>query len=480
MTDTPEPGEIDLDDITLSQSVITVNERLRAVAVPIPRDLNRREADTLLRSYLEPGCFPEAVRRLSMRHLLVLVGAEEVGKRLGAIALLSRMSLAEGTITVLSPAGTAADLLSRTEYEPGRAYLLHDWIAESTDRIELVNLARKLAELGSYLVVTRNGVPSQAVEVEHPWAAPDPGELFDLCLRTFPLRAGRGGDELGRARYLALSLTTPAEVVRLAARMSPSDPSAGDWGGGPVDEEVAAWFDTKPPMREVLVVAALAFLHGLAEPDFEVRLGRLERLCHESGRRPYGGSLIAASGEVAGLRVPRHRGQVLGELVGRYGFWLWQPLREWVRSLAGEGPEIQVRAAEGVALLAAYSVKEVQHEFLEVWARGTAAERVAAAHVLSYMCADEALAPGALRLALEWTADPGHVRATAAAVALGGGLALRFPADSVRALWRLGAGTGPAATVAARSLALLLRQAGERDDDRSRELTALAAALRTE
>ncbi|TMR10249.1 hypothetical protein [Nonomuraea zeae] len=254
--------------------------------------------------------------------------------------------------------------------------------------------------------------------------------------------------------------------------------SAG--GSAAAEEEVAAWFDTKPSMREVLAVAALAFLDGLAEPDFEVQLGRLERLCHESGRRPYGGSLIAASGGLVGFRAPGHRARVLGELVARYGFWLWQPLREWVRSLAGAGPEVQVRAAEGVAALAAYSVKEVREEFLEVWARGTAAERVAAAHALSYMCADETLAPTALRVALEWAADPGHVRATAAAVALGGGLALRFPADSVRSLHRLGATGGPAAKVAGQSLALLLRQAGGRDDDRSRELTALAAALRNE
>ncbi|TDE56018.1 hypothetical protein E1295_12260 [Nonomuraea mesophila] len=216
MTDTPEPGEI-VDTITLGQSVIAVNDRPRAAADPVERDLSRREADILLRSYREPGCFPEAVRRLSMRHLLVLVGAEETGKRLGAIALLSRMSLAESTITVLSPAATPLDLLSATDYGPGRAYVLHDWMAPRAERIELVNLARKLAELGSYLVITRNGVPSLAVEVEQPWCAPDPGELFDLCLSTYGARAGTGAEQLAAARNRALALPTPAEVVRLAA-----------------------------------------------------------------------------------------------------------------------------------------------------------------------------------------------------------------------------------------------------------------------
>ncbi|WP_327587684.1 hypothetical protein OHA25_12335 [Nonomuraea sp. NBC_00507] len=226
MTDTPEAGEIDLDYIT------HISDRLGVKVRPVTRDLTRREADTLLRSYLEPPCFADAVRRLASHHLLVLVGEEETGKRLGGIALLSRMSLAEGTITVLSPVGTAAELLSRTEYAPGRAYLLHDWIAVSTDRTELVNLARKLAELGSYLVITRNGAPSQAVEVEQAWGAPDPGELFDLCLSTYDLRAGLAPDVLARARDRVPTLTTPAQVVRLAAGLAPAEEPAAEGARG--------------------------------------------------------------------------------------------------------------------------------------------------------------------------------------------------------------------------------------------------------
>ncbi|MCK2213569.1 hypothetical protein MF672_007145 [Actinomadura sp. ATCC 31491] len=449
MTDTPEPGELDLDDITLTQRRLALNDRLRASVPPVTGDLARRAADALLRSYLEPPCFAEAVRRLAARHLLVLVGAEETGKRLGGLALLSRMSLAESTITVLSPARTAAELLSGTEYAPGRAYLLHDWIAPGTDRTELVNLARKLAELGSYLVVTRNGVPSRAVEVEQPWAAPDPGELFELCLRTYDLRAGRAPEALARARGRAAELPTPAQVVRLAAGLAP--------GGRPAGEEVAAWFDTKPAMREVLAAAALAFVQPLPEAAFHAQLGRLDRVwqAHEGGPRLLPGPhpLIAVTGGQAAFRTPEHRGPVLAELAARYGFWLWQPLRAWVRSLPAEGPEVRARAAEGVAALAAHAFREARHELLEVWAAGTAGERLAAADALTHMCADDALVPEALRLALDWAADPG--RATTAAAAFGGGLSVRYPDDALRALRRLAGGDGPAAAVAARTLTLL-------------------------
>lgn len=467
MTDTPEPGGIDLDDTTLTESVMAITDHVRAVATSIPRDMDRRAADTLLRSYLEPACFPEAVRRLSTGHLLVLVGEEDMGKRLGAIALLSRMPLAEGRITVLSPAGSVADLLSRTEYGPGRAYLLHDWIAESTDRTELLDLARKLAELGSYLVITRNGVPSQAVEVEQPWRAPDPGGLFDLYLSAFG--GGAVPASAATARVRALALPTPAEVVRLAGSLVPDDE--------PVGEEVAAWFDTKPPMHEVRAVAALAFAHRLPEPEFARQLAGFERIwqAHEAGPQPTGGPhpLIAAHEGHAVFRLPHHRPQVLAELVARYGFWLWQPLREWVRSLAGQGLDVRTRAAEGVALLAACSLGEAQQEFLEVWAQGRVTERLTAAGALSFMCADEALATEALRIALAWAGDPEGPRATTAAVALGGGLSLRYPADAVARLWRLASSEGPAAGVARQSLALLHARARGRDDEHSRMIVRL-------
>ncbi|QYC45354.1 hypothetical protein Nocox_39020 [Nonomuraea coxensis DSM 45129] len=451
MTDTPQSGELDLDGHALTRGRPAPGGRPPATIRPVPRELARREADALLRSYLEPPCFPEAVRRLSARHLLVLVGEGEIGKRLGGLALLSRMSLAESTITVLSPAGTVAELLGGTEYAPGRAYLLHDWIAASTDPAELAGLARKLAELGSYLVITRDGAPSRAVEAEQPWAAPDPRELFDLCVSTYRLRAGVAPDTLVKARHRAAELPTPAQVVRLAAGLAPDGEQAGAVRAA---EEVAAWFDTKPAMREVLAAAALAFTAPLPEAVFEARLARLDPIwqAHENGPPTPSGPhpLISRAGGQAGFPTPEHRGQVLAELAARYGFWLWQPLRAWVRSLAAEEPEVRGRAAEGVAALAAYALKEARAEFLEVWAAGTAGERLAAAEALSSMCARDTLAPEALRLALDWAADP--ARAVTAAVALGGDLALRYPADCERALRRLSAGDGPAAAVARRMM----------------------------
>lgn len=181
-------------------------------------DISPYDVARHLRTYLEPPGFPEAVRRLADGHLLVLSGAEATGKRLGAIALLSRMSLAEGSVAVLSPVVTVVELAARMEFEPGRAYLLPDWAGGADERHDLLKLADELVEVGCFLVLTRNGAPAPTVEVEQPWEPPAAAELFELCV------AGSGGradsPELAAARVRAAGLTSPAAVVDLARQVS--------------------------------------------------------------------------------------------------------------------------------------------------------------------------------------------------------------------------------------------------------------------
>lgn len=182
-------------------------------------DLSPYDIDRLLRTYLEPPCFPAAVRRLADGHLLVLAGAEATGKRLGAIALLSRMSLAEGSVAVLSPVATVVELAARMEFEPGRAYLLHDWAGGADERHDLLKLADELVEVGCFLVLTRNGAPAPTVEVEQRWEPPASGELFELCVAGFGTTARENGHGLAEARAHAATLSSPAAVVNLARQV---------------------------------------------------------------------------------------------------------------------------------------------------------------------------------------------------------------------------------------------------------------------
>ncbi|MEU7001050.1 hypothetical protein [Nonomuraea sp. NPDC046570] len=459
--------------------------------------LHEAEIDAELRWYAEPDTFAPAERRLRENHMAVLVGTEGTGRRLGAIALLWRMPLTERRITVFSPAKTAAELAARSDFKPGRAYLLHDWIADGAEteavrRFELVRLARKLTEAGAYLVVTRAG---RAVSTELPWTSPDPGGLFDRCAGAMAGAARRSTEELAPARRRAVELQGPARVVALARQLARDARPVQEVLSAEEGGEVAEWFDTKPGRDAVHVVAALVFAYGLPERVFERQLARLAeiRRAHETeaGARQDDGSepqtrmewsrdhpLIMVCAEGTGgsrerrvvFRGANQRTQVLAELVARYGYTLWEPLREWVRSLACEDLELQIQAAAGVAQLARISLREVGQEFLDVWASGLVMERLAAANVLSLMCADDTLAPEALALALSWVRDAGQARAMTAAIALGGGLSIRYPADTLNWLWFLALRGVRVNVVARQSLTLLVRQAAERD---GQALTAL-------
>ncbi len=192
---------------------------LREIPPVVLASLGPYDIARLLRTYLEPPGFADAVRRLAEDHLLVLTGEEAVGKRLGAIALLSRMSLAEGSVTVLTPVTTVVELATRMEFEPGRAYLLPDWAGDGADRHDLLKLAGELAAVGCFLVMTRNGAPTPTAEVEQPWEPPASAELFDLCVAGFGGAASRSGPELAEAREHAVTLSTPVAVVDLARQV---------------------------------------------------------------------------------------------------------------------------------------------------------------------------------------------------------------------------------------------------------------------
>ncbi|MBB5083158.1 hypothetical protein [Nonomuraea endophytica] len=508
----------DIDESALNQSATVINNFLGYVdasaarfgmggGVPVratTRDLDPAEIAGLLTNYLEPEAFAPALEDLAARHLIVVSGDEEIGKRVGAIALLSRMPLVQGRITVLSPARTLAELATQTEFKPGRAYLLHDWIAAGTESAavrahELARLAGKLVEIGSFLVLTRAGGQGRD---EHAWNCPDLGELFDVTVGAPP---GRNPEELSAARERAVELPSPARVVALARRVA-ADPRpvaellAEEEGG-----EVAAWFDAKPSREDVHLVAVLAFAYRMPERIFESELSRLSAIRAElegdllppqvrdaepqsrmawSREHPLVTVVAEGSGAARERRVVfkgvHHRRQVIAELVGRYGFTLWQPLRAWVRSLAASGLELQIQVSAGVAILAGVSLTESCQEFLDVWASGSAMERLAAANTISIMCADDALAPEALTLALSWVADVGQARAMTAALALGGGLAIRYPADTVNWLWFLALRAVRVNVVARRSLALLFRQAAEREDASRTVLRLLRVLVATE
>src|SRR6266545_3468124 len=250
------------------------------------RATGRLSAETIartLRCYIEPSPFGDAERILRDKHLVVLAGRDQIGKRAGAIALLRRVTTKEAKIIILSPALSLTELTSDTNFRPGNGYLLQDWAedisAAAIQRFEVERLLRRLGRAvkgGSYLVITmaaparRRHFESLLVE----WAPPDPIELFEACLARIDSVLPEQS-EIDKVRVRDRELLSPADVIRLAERVPKGAEAALGALEDSVNAEVTAWFDEKPKRHEVLAVAALAFVHGVPERTFESLLSHL-------------------------------------------------------------------------------------------------------------------------------------------------------------------------------------------------------------
>ncbi|MFD0883599.1 hypothetical protein ACFQ08_03360 [Streptosporangium algeriense] len=459
--------------------------------------LDRDDVERVLKRFVRPAGFERARAALNERHLVLLVGEEGIGKWTSGVALLSAVGV-QDRITVLSPSLDLDGLLA-TSYKKGRVYFVHDWIEGEIEtgvrRFGLDALSTRLTRAGAHLVITLNRAePRRGFETfEIGWEPPDPLEVLETHLGRTRLAYERDGlpEEVS-------ALRSPRQVVELAEQMlsgqSPEEIMADLCGG-----TVAGWFDGVPKRSEVFAVAALAFAHGMPERVFERLLVRLiaiadevERQGAERERRTIGEDLpqsrrlwndanplvrlSAEGGEpTVVFRSPHYREQVILQLYRVYGYSLLEPLRQWVRELADDLPEVQVQAAAGLALLARKHPGEVKESFLVPWAGGLAKERLAAASTLSLMCADDATAAVAFTTALGWVENAGQPQAMTAALAFAGGLAIRYPGETVDWLWYLSLRGVRVSDVAQRALTLMFQTAAERDTE---ALTALRLLVR--
>jgi hypothetical protein len=452
--------------------------------------LDRHEIDRALRWFVRPSPFDAAYRKLIDGHLLVLVGDDGCGRRAGALALLRHVVGIDATLTSMSPALSFADLASGRMFQEGRGYLVQDHIgdreAAAVREFEASRLADKLTRVKAFLIVT-----ATATAVSHrclrefvvPWQHPDPVMLFDKCFGDTHLEPAI----LETARTRAGQLCTPHAVISFAQRVIADPHSAMHGLDDSSHDEVANWLDGKPGKRDVLAIAALAFLHGLPERTFECHLARLLELSYGEARPETQGSsamddrlqqhrigfakehaLVTAerrdvlspigqiNERVTIFRSPQYRGHVISQLSERYDYELWEPLRQWLDELAASAlPETRVELGLGLALLARIALGEVL-DIIDRWAdQETAAERLTAAITLWWMCAEDSLAPMALQTALRWIHNRGPRRAITAAIALGGDLGLRYQSDALRWLWFLARRAERIGAVARKSIAFL-------------------------
>ncbi|MFD7664209.1 hypothetical protein [Streptomyces sp. NPDC059788] len=470
------------------------------------------EIDLVLRDFLHPEDYDAAAGKLQTQHLLVVVGEEGCGRRAAAFSLLRDLMGAQCGLRSLSPVNSLAQLASPGQLKKDSGYVILDYLGETgTDAVQDFEIKRLRAELRrnrSFLVITSSPVTRHRLAFQDfsvTWRAPEPLRLFDHCVEHLAL-PDPSAPVMAELRARVSELRRPADVVAVAENLGEGVDAALEALRDSTKETVERWFGNAPAIEDLLPVAALSFAEGLPERTFEELVVSLENCVRnaeksagdfpaeeETPRQPAAGidqarvrwreravgiaeAVQCAEGSVDHCRSerrivftsPRVRDLVIGELHGLYGYELWYPLRQWLEQLSLEGSlAVRQEVARGVALLARYALPEVEEKQLEVWADGFSNQRVTAAFVLQFMCADERLAPQALTLASSWTEGHGQQRAITAAMAFAGELGTIYRFDTLNWLWVLASRGERVASAARRSLVLLLATA-EREPERAR------------
>ncbi|MFG2826395.1 hypothetical protein ACGFWI_02770 [Streptomyces sp. NPDC048434] len=479
-----------------------------------PGSVGPEEIDRALRFYLPPQpCFDDALGRLRSEHLVVLAGPDSSGRGAGSFALLRRVRGEHTGLRSLSPANSLAELAASSALKAGQAYVILDYVGEmnvdAVQAFEIRRLSEELRRKGSYLVITAPEATRRRLALKDhcvPWQAPDPVELFDHCRGRTP-SADIPPDVVVELLERVAELRRPSDVVAAATGLADGLDAALQVLRDSDKELVRNWFRNEPAAGDLLPLAALAFLEGIPERNFEkasVLLGIHVRDWEQTGETAAGAADTTGTTALRGVTFeqtrarwkeratglvrterrsgpgqdpsrserrivftsPRVRALVIGELHDLYGYELWYPVRQWLSRLSQVADlDIRTEVAQGVALYARHALAEVDESLLQVWADGIAAQRVTTALTLQFMCEDEQLAPQALNLALSWADNRGPARAVTTAMALTGTLGSLYRLEALNWLWFLTHRGERMAFAARRSLVLLL-QTAEQDPER--------------
>jgi hypothetical protein len=369
--------------------------------------LTKRELDEATVSFVDPPGFRDELDLLADRNLVVLAGPARTGKRTRALELLRRTLHESGLDEVVEelPVSVLANPVWRVPQEntgfivsdvPGRndtfaaAKISEEWLSKT---------AQRLAEAGSYLVVTTGPVsgsldeaPNRAEFVLDEWELPDPLEIFHRRLRdTVPseaedLIAELDGTEL--TEVLA-GRGSPAFAVRAATEIIEGHRASRGLADtvaklSNAEGLVQEWLSRNPEAKDLSLVLATAVLDNagyLKVADAAVAL--YQRL---SGSAPmslrYTQRLLTEHTWIQ--RVPsedqrraptlrfRHarvRPAVLGVVWCDYDGARAKVL-DWLKELAVHADvEIRAGAAQAIGILAQQDFQHGVHAYLQPWGR---------------------------------------------------------------------------------------------------------------
>jgi hypothetical protein len=468
------------------------------------------DVDLAILHYVKPAPFAAAADALRRYGLVILEGPPSIGKRAGAFALLDTCAAVRPFIS-LSPA-LSIDEIGRHKFRPGHGYIVRDRTGDTDTSVplayELEQLYGILRHRGAYLVLTTStSMVGISDEIIIRWEPPASSQLLRRSLVDYGLKLPGGA--LGEAiaqRFKHCRI--PSEITDFAARFDERRDDA-DAGARLLEqsdaEAVAKWFDDSPGEEDVVLVAALSFLDGMPEPQFEAELSNLQKAIWDNRQegtdedvprtpqlvqrrhlRAQNLSLIAVAGSDEGASAerritfasPAYRTHVIAELSRRYDRALWASVQEWIQQMMHSADTSKALSISlGLALLARAEPTEVARSCVEPWADGRQTEREAACYVLWFACLHDAQAPWALELAIRWARSPSPAIRTTAVACLSGELGLRYPGEALRWLWHMARRDGPM-SAASRAFGDLFAASVRAGDDDVSVLTFLAARTR--
>ena len=429
--------------------------------------VSQADIDQALEFYVQPSMYDRALEVLVSHRVVFLAGSSGSGRRAAALSLLRSVSMDQ--VIALPPALTLVDLAQR-EYRRGHVYLIAGWTgfgAAPPDEHALSLIHEKVSASSSYFVVGTSpqaaGALGSAADVIM-WAKPSMSAFLRVALAEGDMTQ----EQISQALEQVPEGARLERVARFARRLAQGETArvaSGEFDDA-AQGTVAEWFTQRNSSREILDVAALCFLAGSTEREFEARRILLDAHMEEQFPRSEetadaGGvpeffpeyravrtdekSLISTDRvgvDANARRVVRFKLDVfqkfaLEQLSDRLDSRFWDAITAWLNDLV-EG-EVRVELSKGVAGLASVNLDEVAQSFLEPWSNREQGwfGQIHAAHTLWFMTNTEELSAAALQISARWCVSPNKEQRWTAALALSGELGIQYPTDAMRRLWQL-------------------------------------------
>ncbi len=442
------------------------------------------EIEKIVNVYAEAALYQRARQRLQEKHLLILCGEPDTGKRATAIRLLE--SFHQKTIFEIAP---TLDDLTKFHCQNRQGYLWNTPGGEKLERVSRFTLDQISGEhrkQGSHLVITLDRRARLAPETAHNYLlewneCPDSSAILEKHLAWYLKgESEQASDQVSALRQqenitaIISELSHPAKAGRLAElliQVARGDLSLEELLSAFADldrQDAQAWFDKHQSLSRRLQMLALAILQGSSHqriieagrelryylklhtdeaPDFSTEaemntsskqwLGEMEAkttLLEISAE--YGRDYI----EAVVFKKPKFQQAVLAYAWEEFAEWRL-PLLRWLRDQgASHNLEARLAAVAASSELSQYhAFRDVKREVLIWWAKSDDYDqRRMAAFALMLQALDRNLSAQSLGLLHHWATIHSNwqLQCTAAA-AYGSELGASYPELAMRDLFEV-------------------------------------------